>query len=895
MRPDTTPPELRSAVAYAHTLTLTYNEPLDSNSKPNTARFQVKVNGVIAQNTPSEVLIGGNVVMLTLPKAVKDGEVLTVSYSRLSGDQIQDAAGNAAANLANALVDNRAMGINGLRNWDRPYICDTGLPKEDRTKYERFNYGGSVRYAQRCGAVGWVVRDRYGDPIRSDMPQPGVIQPLAGGTYGVYKGDTWLGPIQDGNLQPPPLSYSGAAVQDGTAVWTSDDGNHRAVLVGGQYYREERIRSRWVRSESYGSTEQAKNNAERNASSRSMGRHLTDVSPQTQPTSTTLVSNTGQTQTDISAFTADQGQSFTTGANANGYTVNEITMKAKFDTDSPTVNSFTVSIWSNSNGNLPHQELGTFSPNSIKHGTNSFTSPGIDLEPNTTYWVVFDVDTYDTSDLNHRPDNGIYYTNSGDEDDESATGWSIGDINGAVRRVETETVWGSRSKFVRQMSISGYAKQGAGGNSGGGGGAGGQSGQAQSNANDAPAVTALAITSDPGADDTYGLDDVIRVQATFSEAVNVTGAPRLKIDMDPEDWGEKWAEYASGSGTTTLTFTHTVVEPNISTQGIAVLANSLDLNGGTIQSSGGGDAWLNHAGLAHDANHKVDWQTASDSSGGSGDGGVSGGGSGGGASGNGGKSGPEPAETPAPTVTAVAITSDAGSDNTYVKDDVIRITVTFGATVDVTGSPRLKIDMDPAEWGEKWAAYESGSGSANLVFAHTVAEPNLSTQGIAVLANTLQLNGGTIRSPGGSDATLSHAGLAHDGSHQVRWQPTVTAVAITSDAGADNTYVKDDVIQITVTFSEAVDVTGNPRLKIDMDPAEWGEKWASYEGGNGTTALTFTHTVVEPNISTQGIAVLANTLQLNGGTIQSASDADADLAHTGLAHDAGHKVDWTQN
>ena len=45
--------------------------------------------------------------------------------------------------------------------------------------------------------------------------------------------------------------------------------------------------------------------------------------------------------------------------------------------------------------------------------------------------------------------------------------------------------------------------------------------------------------------------------------------------------------------------------------------------------------------------------------------------------------------------------------------------------------------------------------------------------------------------------------------------------------------------------------------------------------------------MVEPNISTQGIAVLANTLALNGGDIESkATDTDADLSHTGLAHDA---------
>ena len=123
--------------------------------------------------------------------------------------------------------------------------------------------------------------------------------------------------------------------------------------------------------------------------------------------------------------------------------------------------------------------------------------------------------------------------------------------------------------------------------------------------------------------------------------------------------------------------------------------------------------------------------------------------------------------------------------------------------------------------------------------------------------------------------------------------PEVTAVRVTSDPGSDDTYALGDVITISVTFDEAVDVTGAPRIAIDMDPAEWGTKQAAYQGGSGTKTLTFTHTVVEPNYSTQGIAVLANSLALNGGDIESkATDTDANLSHDGLAHDSGHKVDW---
>ena len=293
---------------------------------------------------------------------------------------------------------------------------------------------------------------------------------------------------------------------------------------------------------------------------------------------------------------------------------------------------------------------------------------------------------------------------------------------------------------------------------------------------------------------------------------------------------------------------------------------------------------------------------------------------------------PEPTATPtpppAPSVSSVAVSSDAGSDDTYAKGDVIAVTVTFREAVNVTGAPQLAIDMDPANWGTKWTAYSDGSGTASLTFTHTVVEPNVSTQGIAVLADTLKLNGGSIKSVSSqANADLSHAGLGHDPSHKVDWrqsapaptstpapaptstpapEPTpaptpppglaVVALAVVSDAGGDNTYTMSDVIRIGLAFSEPVDVTGRPSLAIDMDPADWGTKWATYAGGSGTASLTFTHTVVEPNLSTQGIAVLADTLKLNGGSIKSvSSQADADLSHAGLNHDASHKVDWQQS
>ena len=492
-----------------------------------------------------------------------------------------------------------------------------------------------------------------------------------------------------------------------------------------------------------------------------------------------------------------------------------------------------------------------------------------------------------------------------------------------------------------------------------------------------PAATGVEVVSDAGGDDTYALGETIRVAVTFSEAVEVEGAPRLKIDMDPADWGEKRAVYESGSGTAELVFVHTVVEPNESTRGIAVLADTLEANGGTIRvAATGADADLSHAGLDHDPNHKVDWRLAPGPApdttapalaaarvdgrtltltfdealaavdtgaltfafvvdGIIANGSVSPGrvvidgatvtlhlGTGAapgqtvtvtyfpdaagnalrdaagnpvaGFDGAAVENGPRPA-APA-TASAVRVSSTPEEGDTYGPGETIRVTVAFSEAVAVAGAPRLKIDMDPADWGAKWAAYEGGSGTAELTFAYTVVEPNESTQGIAVLANSLELNDGTIESASsGTDADLAHDGLDHDSNHKVDTTPptpAVTGVAVVSDPGEDDTYAVDDVIRVTLTFDEAVAVTGSPRLKIKMDPG-YGQKWAVYEGGSGTAELTFAYEVAQPNESTQGIAVLANSLELNGGTIESASSrTDADLDHDGLAHDPEHKVDW---
>ena len=116
-----------------------------------------------------------------------------------------------------------------------------------------------------------------------------------------------------------------------------------------------------------------------------------------------------------------------------------------------------------------------------------------------------------------------------------------------------------------------------------------------------PTIESVAVTSGPGGDGGYAIGDEIQVGLTFSEAVTVTGAPQLTLGVGGRN---RTAEYSEGSTTTQLLFTYTVASGDEDTDGIAVVANSLALNGGAIRA-GSTNAALTHAALqAND--HKVD-------------------------------------------------------------------------------------------------------------------------------------------------------------------------------------------------------------------------------------------------------------------------------------------------
>ena len=121
----------------------------------------------------------------------------------------------------------------------------------------------------------------------------------------------------------------------------------------------------------------------------------------------------------------------------------------------------------------------------------------------------------------------------------------------------------------------------------------------------------------------------------------------------------------------------------------------------------------------------------------------------------------------------------------------------------------------------------------------------------------------------------------------VRAAPTVTAVALTSVPQADGEYRQGETIEVSVTFSAPVTVTGTPTIGLEVGTET---RPAAYARNAGPAVLLFSYTVAEEDTDADGVAVPANGILLAGGTIAGPHGV-ALLGHDAVAADAAHMVD----
>ena len=407
----------------------------------------------------------------------------------------------------------------------------------------------------------------------------------------------------------------------------------------------------------------------------------------------------------------------------------------------------------------------------------------------------------------------------------------------------------------------------------------------------APTVSSLEITSDPGDDGVYGVEDYIRVTMTFSEDVVVEGFPGLKVvigdreakaryesasgaeavfaawvrnidhdtyqrtdtiefkvsfNIDVRPWGgrpqlnfvigdgDRVAISNGGSGDG-YRFLYYVRWNDQDADGISFKADALDPNGARLESAAGLALVLSSDAVPDDAGHKVDGSPTLELHG-----------------------------NQSPVVRENhrrAIGRYVQTTGFYGQEDP-----TFGLTGDDRGG--LEITSDGTLSFRNPPDFEDPADSdGDNVYEITV----------------------TASVPGMKDGSLDVTVTVTDVVERTdpAGAPTITGVAITSDPGDDDTYGLGDSISVSVTFSEFVGVRGTPQIELNVG----GEaRAADFHPPAGAT-LVFTYVVAGGDMDSDGIAIGANKLTLNDGLIRNSVANPAVLTHDAVAPDAGHKVD----
>jgi Bacterial Ig-like domain/Secretion system C-terminal sorting domain len=305
---------------------------------------------------------------------------------------------------------------------------------------------------------------------------------------------------------------------------------------------------------------------------------------------------------------------------------------------------------------------------------------------------------------------------------------------------------------------------------------------------------------------------------------------------------DRFAEYTSGSGGTTLTFNYTVQAGDYTSDLAYISENAIDLNSGTIRDNGGNDATIVLPTPGSTGSLSLNKDIVID------------------------------------TEPIVVNVSSSNADDIYGVGEDIIIEIEFNEIVNVEttgGTPRILLETGTED---QYIDYTSGTGSEILTFTYTVSPDDYNIDLDYANGTALEVNGGTIQDASLLDAILILPTPGDEGSLGYNKDifidgvgPVVTNISATNP---DGTYGEGAVLNITVEFDEIVVVTGTPRLLLETGTTD---NYANYNAGSGTEVLEFTYTIVNADVSTDLDYVADNSLELNGGTIQDVVANNANL------------------
>jgi uncharacterized delta-60 repeat protein len=215
-----------------------------------------------------------------------------------------------------------------------------------------------------------------------------------------------------------------------------------------------------------------------------------------------------------------------------------------------------------------------------------------------------------------------------------------------------------------------------------------------------------------------------------------------------------------------------------------------------------------------------------------------------------------------------ADTSNNGS-TTFTK-----LTLTAGTTQSIVGT----LTLNGFDASDMVSLDSSSAGVAATI--DMTGTSTLSTSGfLSIQDNTITDNSSAFATPVSPANSTNVSG-------NTGWfgTPTVTSVSAST---SDGSYNAGDTVDVTVTFSESVTVTGTPTITLETGATD---DVVNYTSGSPGTVLTFTYTIGAGDTSADLDYVGTTSLALNAGTINATTGgtpAVLTLATPGAANSLG--------
>ena len=356
----------------------------------------------------------------------------------------------------------------------------------------------------------------------------------------------------------------------------------------------------------------------------------------------------------------------------------------------------------------------------------------------------------------------------------------------------------------------------------------------------------------------YRVGESIEVRVFFLQSVTVRGSPILELSLDSTTVQMNYLY--STSEQRGLVFRYIIESGDEDTNGVSILANALQLNGGSIVDAKNNPVDLNMGeySIHNSPENKVD--------------GIP------------------------PQVTNLTFTTSppdhifAGLPAWYHwSDPDIKVRVDFAEPVTVTGSPRLRLDIGERRVMARYDASVHNTNDRSVGFAYQVQPGDLDRDGISIAADALAAVGtNKITDALGNHASLDRHAIHNDPDQRVdAVKPQISGLSIISRPADGDTYRAGETIQLRVTFDEDLYInpysfekfepitldSGVVMAEVTIDPQSHDSEAGPYHTIN---EMVFHYTVQAGDYDADGISYLGTPR--SGRTIFLAAVGRYDLA-----------------